>query len=148
MDTNHAVVDAALLDDEGSDGRVAFQPTRARDLEPAGRDDVAADKSRERDARAADVRLHMCLRPDPEVTVGLDLPAEVAEDLSSALEGQLPRQGVFAGQYRRFRVQAQRIWAPVRVGRQSGLHGHLRHVPIPPRPPSPQSEAAPFLRAA
>ena len=55
--------------------------------------------------------------PDQEVIIGLDLPAEVAEDLSGALELKLPRQRVLAGQYRRLRVQSQRIWAPVRAGR-------------------------------
>src|SRR2546426_1044515 len=76
MDPDHAVVDAALLHDQGSHHGVAFETPGTRDLEPVGGDHVATDKARDRDPRAPNVRLHVCFRPDQEVAVRLDLPAE------------------------------------------------------------------------
>src|SRR5947208_10091019 len=90
VDPDHAVVDAALLHDEGSHHGVAFETPGARDLEAVGCDHVAADKTRDRDPRPPDVRLHVGFGPDQEVTVRLDLSAEAAEDLSVAPELKLP----------------------------------------------------------
>src|SRR5437870_1067629 len=137
-----AVVDSALLHDQGSHCGVAFTASSAGGLEPARGDDVAADKSGQGDPGTSYVGLDVRLRPDQDVSVRLDLAAEVPKHLSCALHHELAGQEVFAGQYRRFRVQPERIWAPIRAAPSSRSHRDLRHIQILPAAISP-TRAAP-----
>src|ERR1700682_415083 len=86
VDSDHAEMNAAFLDHQGPDFGIPFETARARDLQPAHCDDFAADETCDSHLLASDVRLDVGLRTDQQVAVTLDLAAEIAQNLASALE--------------------------------------------------------------
>src|SRR6267154_4188614 len=90
MDPDHAQMYAALLNHERTHSGIALEPSGCRDLQPDRGDHVAADEAGDRHALAANIRLDVSLRTDHELAVTLDLPAEVAQDLSTTPDLEPP----------------------------------------------------------
>src|ERR1700730_7990321 len=97
MDPDHAKVDATLLNHKSADSGIALEPPGRGDLEPHRRDHVAADEAGDRHPLAADVRLDVSLWTDHQVAVTLDLPTEIAQDLSTAFDLEPSREDVVPG---------------------------------------------------
>src|SRR4030081_3873641 len=94
VDADHAQVHSAFLHHEGAHPGVPFEAAGARDLQPGDRSDLAAHEPGDRHPSAADVRLNMSLRADPQIAFTLDLAAEVAQDLTAVLDEELPRKDI------------------------------------------------------
>src|SRR5438067_315720 len=127
VNPDHTVVHASLLDDQRPHRGVALEAPRARDLQPVAGDHVPADQAGHGDPVTLDVRFDLCLGPDQQVTVALDLPAEVAEHLARPLEDKLARKAVLPGDHGRPAVQPKWVRVPVRAGHRRSLHRTLRH---------------------
>src|SRR5665213_28103 len=113
MNPDDAMVDAALLDHERADRRVALETTRAGDLEAAHRDHIAAHEASDRHLHGPDVSLHVRLRSDEQVAVALDLAAEVAEQLAAALQLQPAGQRVIWAEHSRLLFDAIGVRTPI-----------------------------------
>src|SRR5712692_325814 len=147
MHADHPIVNTALLDDQRSDRGVALETPRGHDLQPAGGHDVAAYEPRDRDPDASNVGLDVCIGADHEVTVRLDLAAEVAEQLPGAFQLELAREGILLGDRRRPGVQTEQVGPSVRARRNNRrIHPNLGHSK-PPRPPSLPNERLPPVAA-
>src|SRR6266480_1007121 len=128
VNSDHPVVNAAFLDDQGSDRRVSLQPAGARDLQPVAGDHVAPDEAGDRDPGAPDIGLHLCLGTDQEVTVALDLPAEVAQHLPGPPQHELAGQRILARQHRLLRLENERVRSAVGACHPNRFHRHVSHV--------------------
>src|SRR5438552_10026977 len=127
VDADHAVVDTAFLHDERAHRRVTLEPAGARDLQPSPCNYIATHQPGQRDAVAADVRLDVGFGPHQQVSVAVDLAAEVAQDLSRPFQGKPAGHRVLSRQHRRFGLEAQWIGAPVRAGDLNRFHPNVGH---------------------
>src|SRR5438445_692155 len=128
VNSDHSVVNAAFLDDQGAYCGVSLQPAGARDLQPVAGDDVPSDETGDRDPGAPDVRLHLRLGTDQQVAVALDLPAEDAQDLARPLQRQVAGHRVLARKHRLLGLENKRIRTAVGGDRTSRIHRHVSHL--------------------
>src|SRR5450759_2445862 len=128
MDSDDTEMNAALLHHESAHLGVALQAPGRRDLQPAGRDHVAADEARYGHLLAADVRLDTGIRTDQQIAVAFDVAVEIAEHLAATLDLELASERIVLCQHGRLWLEPMRLRPAVRAGNVNRLRQCVSHV--------------------